>query len=109
MVQQRIEHLQVRRLDLDLCHGGNLLRVLHGGLDGRERKFVTSRQCHPQGVLHGGFVFPGRQLQDFQVFTDGPLVGVLAAQGIVCHAKMTGGEQVLAVPVVRERARLADQ
>ena len=109
MVQQRIEHLQVRRLDLDLCHGGNLLRVLYGGRDGRKRKFVISRQCHTQGVLHGGLAFPGRQLQDLQVFTDGPLVGVLATQGIVCHAKMTGGEQVLPVPVVRERARLADQ
>jgi len=109
MVQQRIEQLQVRRLDLDLCHDGNLPSVFHGSFDGREGKIVTSRQCHTQGVLHGGLAFPGRQLQDLQVFTDGPLVGVLAAQGIVRHAKITAGEQVLPVHVVREGARLADQ
>jgi hypothetical protein len=108
-VQQRIEQLQVRRLDLDLRHGGNLLRAFHGSFDGREGKFIASRQRHAQGVLHGGFAFPGRQLQNLQVFTDGPLVRVPAAQGIVRQAKMTAGEQVLPVHVVREGARLADQ
>ena len=101
--------MQVRRLDLDLGHGGNLLRALHRGLDGRERKFVASRQRHTQGVLYGGLAFPGRQLQDLQVFTDRPLVCVLAAQRVVSHAKMTRGEQVLTIHVIHERARLAYQ
>ncbi len=109
MVQQRIEHVQVWRLDLDLRHGGNLLRAFHGGLNRCERNRVAPRQRHTQGVLHGGLAFLGRQLQDLQVLTHGALARVLAAQRIVGHAKMTRGEQVLAVQIVLERARLADQ
>jgi hypothetical protein len=109
MVQQGIEQPQVRRRNLDLRHGGNLLNALHYGLDRRQRNGLASHQRHPQGVLHRGLALLGRQLQNLQVFTHGPLPRVLAAQGIVGHAKMTRGEEVLTVHVVLERARLADQ
>lgn len=109
MVQQRIEQAQVRRRDLDLCHGGNLLSALHGSRDGREGNGLPACQRRTQGLLHGGLAFPGRQLQNLQVFTHGPLVRVLSAQRVIRHAKMTRGEQVLAVHVVREGTRLADQ
>lgn len=63
----------------------------------------------PQGVLHGVLAVPRRQLQDFQVFADGHLGAVHAAQLIVCHAEVARGEQVLVILVVLERAGLADQ
>lgn len=109
MVQQHIKQSQVRRLHLDLRDGRNLLGTLHGGLDGRKRNLLAAVQGGPQSVLYAGLAFPGRQLQDLQVLPRGPLVRVLPAQGVVRHAKMARGEQVLVVPVVGEGARFADQ
>jgi len=51
---------------------------------------------------------PRRQVQNAQILP----VGVrrpLFDQGIVGHAEVTRREHLLAVPVVRERSRLADQ
>jgi hypothetical protein len=109
MVQQQIEHAQVRRLDLDLSHGGDLLRTLHRSLDGREGDLLAAGQGRPQGVLDGGLAFPGRPLQDSQVLPRRRLLGMRAAQRVVRHAKMARGEQVLAIHVLGKRAGLADQ
>ncbi len=109
VVQQGIEQAQVRRFDLDLRHGGDLLRSLYGGLDGRKGKIFIAAQGRPQGILHGGLALAGRQLQDPQVLPRRRLLRVLAAQRIVGHAKMAGGEQVLAIDVVGKGAGLADQ
>lgn len=109
MVQQHIKQSQVRRLHLDLRDGGDLLRTLHRGLDGRKRNLLVTVQGGPQNVLHAGLGFPGRQLQDLQVLPRGPLVRVLPTQGVIRHAKMAAGKQVFVVPVVGERPRLADQ
>jgi len=109
VVQQGIEQTQVGRLDPDLGHGGDLLRTLHRGLDGREGKILAAGQGRPQGVLDGDLALAGRQLQDLQVLPRRRFLRVLAAQGVVGHAETARGEQVLAVHVVGERPGLADQ
>lgn len=92
MVQQPVKHPQVGRLDPDLGHGGDLLGTVYGGLHGRQRDRFTAGQCPPQGALHGGLAFAGRQLQDLQVLPRRHLLRVLAAQRVVGHAEMAAGE-----------------
>jgi len=59
--------------------------------------------------LDGRFILAGRQLQDPQVFSGCHPLGVLLTQGVVGHPEVTAGEQLLAVHIVGEGTRLADQ
>lgn len=82
-------------------------------LDGQPHRFRADglsfgNRCS-QCILHSVLAVPRRQLQDFQVFADGDLRAVRPAQLIVGHAKIARGEQVFAILVVLEGARLADQ
>jgi hypothetical protein len=114
MVQQGIKRLQVRRLHLDLREGGDLLGRLHSSLDGRIRDrggtpLRVAAKRRSQGILHRGLAVPRRQVQDLQVLRRCPLLRVLPAEGVVSHAEVARGKQILMVLVVGEGARLADQ
>jgi hypothetical protein len=109
IVKQRIEMCQVRQLDVELGDRRRLLMLLDGQPHQFRRNGPPFGDGDPQGVLHGVLAVPRRQLQDFQVFADGHLGAVHAAQLIVCHAEVARGEQVLVILVVLERAGLADQ
>ena len=108
-MKQRIEMRQVRQLDVDLGHRRRLLMLLDGQPHQLRRDGPPFGNGDPQGVLHGVLTVSRRQLQNFQVFADGHLGSMHAAQFIVGHAEIARGEQVLMILVVLERAGLADQ
>lgn len=60
-----------------------------------------------QSFLHGGLALLRCQVQDLQIF---PVCGGASLhQGVVSHAKLARREQLLAIPIVRERSRLPHQ
>lgn len=63
----------------------------------------------PQGILHRVLALPRRQVQNLEVFARRRPRSVVAAQLVVRHAKIAGRKHVLAILVVFERPRLADQ
>lgn len=100
---------QVRQLDVELGHRRRLLVPL----DRQSYRFRRDRPSFgdgdPQRILHGVLAVPRRQLQDFEVFADGHLGSVHAAQRIVGHTEVARGKQVLMILIVLERTGLADQ
>ena len=82
-------------------------------LDGKSNRLRRngSALCdsQTQRVLHCVLAVPGRQMQNLQVFADAPVWAVIATQPIVGDPKVTGRKHVLAILVILERTRLADQ
>ena len=69
---------------------------------------ATRAQQPLQHHFNPGLAFPGRQVQDLHVLLGGT-PRLLGPQRVIRQAKATAGEQVVAVAVVREGARLAHQ
>jgi hypothetical protein len=74
---------------------------------GRERLLLS--QQAPQGIVHGRLAVVGGVLQNPQVGAPRHFGSVFVLQPVVGHAKAAVGEQVLAITVVVEGARLAHQ
>jgi len=107
--QQGIEQGQVRRLH-DHVRGGREVRTSsRQGDRGRRGQRAVARQQHPQGIVHRRLAVPGRVPQEAQVLLGPGPLAVLVPQPVVGDAEAAGREQVLAVAVVGERPRLADQ
>jgi hypothetical protein len=109
IVKQRIENREVRQLDVEFGDRRRLLVTLNGQLHCLGRDGPSFGDSDPQCILHGVLAIPRRQLQDFQIFANGHLGSVHAAQRIIGHAEIARGEQVLAILVVLECTGLADQ
>jgi hypothetical protein len=62
----------------------------------------------PQCLVHAAFSFLRRQVEDRQVVLD-HAAGPPVLQEVVGHPKSAGGEHRIAVAVLLERSRLADQ
>jgi hypothetical protein len=77
-------------------------------LDRRRLPRTTRPEQLLQHGLDPGLALPRRQVQDAQVLP-GRSLWVLLDQPIIDEAETTGGEQVVAVAVVRKRPRLAHQ
>jgi hypothetical protein len=107
--QQGIEQLQVRRVHDDRGRG----RKFRSGLRQRDHRLRCQgdvpRQKHAERIVDGGFAVVGRMVQDLQiVFGAAPFVAAFA-EAVVGQAEPRRREQIVAVGVVRERTRLADQ
>jgi hypothetical protein len=62
-----------------------------------------------QGVVHRRLAVAGGVLQNPQIFARGDPCYMLALEPVVGHPKAAVGEQILSIPVVLERSRLAHQ
>jgi len=107
--QQGIERRQVRRFHDDRCRG----RKFCTGLRQRDHRIrcqgrVTGQE-YSERVVDGGFAVVGRMVQDLQVILDAAPFVAAFAEAVVGEAEPRRREQIIAVGVVRERARLADQ
>lgn len=76
---------------------------------GLGRKRLSLGQQTAEGVIHRRFAVAGGMLQNLQVGAAGHLGRVLIPQPVIGHPKAAVGEQVLAIAVVLEGPRLADQ
>ena len=107
--QQGIERLQVRRFHDDRRRGRNL----RTGLRQRDHRIrcqgCVTRQQHAECVVDGDFAVVGRVVQDLQIVLDAAPFVAAFAEPVVGQAEPRRREQIVAVGVVRERARLADQ
>lgn len=74
----------------------------------RAAKRLLAVDQHAQRLLDSRFALVRRQVQNLQVFAVRPRRYRLVEQ-VVGHAEPTAGEQLLAVAIVRQRSRLADQ
>jgi hypothetical protein len=107
--QQGIELLQIRRFHDDLRRGRKLRTRLRQRDHGVGGQGCATRQHHAQSVVDGDLAGVGRMVQDLQVVLGtGPLVAALT-EPVVGQAEACRWEQVVAVRVLCERARLADQ
>lgn len=107
--QQGIERRQVRRVHDDRRRG----REFRTGLRQRDHRIRgqggVAGQEHAQRIVDGVLAVVSRMVQDLQVVLDAaPFVATLA-EPVVSDAEPRRREQIVAVSVVRERARLADQ
>lgn len=74
---------------------------------GRERLSLSQEMS--QGVAHGRFAVTRGMLQNSQVFARGHARRVFVPQPVIRHPKAAVGEQVFAIAVVLEGARLSHQ
>lgn len=74
---------------------------------GRERLCLSQQM--PQGVVHRRFTVTGGMLQNSQVVARGRARRVFPPQPVIGHPKAAVGEQILAIAVVLEGARLSHQ
>lgn len=70
-------------------------------------RFLPVEQ-EPQRFVDSTLALPGRELEDLEILLDRP-AGPLVQEDVVGHAEPAGGEHRVAVAVLLERARLADQ
>ena len=108
-MQKGIELLQIRRFHGDLRRGRKFRTLLRQRDHRLRRQRVISGQQHPQGVVDRRFAVAGRAVQDRQVFFGLPAFVEPFPEAVVGQAEARGREEVVAVRVVRERPRLADQ
>jgi hypothetical protein len=108
VVQQPIEHRQVRHRDGHLRHWRRRLPAPHHRRDhaGRQRRFAVEQGA--QRLIDQRLTLRRRQLQDLQIFLVG-LGQTPLTQSVVGHAKTAGREQLVAVAVVGKGAGLAHQ
>jgi hypothetical protein len=107
--QQGIELLEIRRFHDDGRRGRNLRIRLHQREHGIGGQCRAARQQHAQGVVDGRLAVVGRMMQNFQIFPGTVPLVAAGAEAVVGHAEPRRREQIVAVGIVRERARLADQ
>ncbi len=107
--QQGIERRQVRRVHDDRRRGGEF----HTGLRQRDHRIrgqePFAHQQDAQRVVDGGFAVVGRVVQKLQIIFNAAAFVAAFAEAVVSQAEPRRREQIVAVGVVRERARLADQ
>lgn len=83
--------------------------LLDGQANRLRRNGLALCDGQTQRVLHRILAVAGRQLQNLQVFAEALAWAVIAAQRVVGDPKVTGRKHVLAILVILERSRLADQ
>lgn len=104
-----IELGQIRRVHDDHRRGRKFVtgHRQSNHVRGGERRVVD--QQHPQRVIDGNFAGPGRVLKDRQIVPGAePLVAVFA-EPVIGQTEARRGEEILAIGIVGEGARLADQ
>lgn len=107
--QQGIELLQIRRFHDDRRRGrkfGTRLRPRDYGA-GRQRT-VTGQQ-HPQGIVNRRFAVVSRVVQDLQVLPGAVPFVAVGAEPVVSDAEARRREEIVAIGVLGEGARLANQ
>jgi hypothetical protein len=77
--------------------------------DRLSRQRLVPEQELSQRVIHRRLALAGRLLEDPEIRARAHRRGVFLAQPIVGQAEAAVGEQILAIPIVFERAGLADQ
>jgi hypothetical protein len=77
--------------------------------DRLSRERVVLEQELSQRVIHRRLALAGGLLEDPQIRACAHRHGVFLAQPIIGQAEAAVGEQILAIPIVGERAGLADQ
>jgi hypothetical protein len=104
--QEIIKTTQIGRFDGHVRRRRKLSARLRQGDRRRGRERLILSQQTPQRVIHRRFALTGGMLQNSQVFSRGDSRRVFIAQPVVGHPKATVGEQILAIAVVLEGARL---
>jgi hypothetical protein len=107
--QQSIERGQVRRVH-DHVGRGRVVRTRRRQRDhrrGRERR--VRREQDPQRVVDGDFTRASRVVQNLQVVLGADPLVAAVAESVERQAEPRRREQVVAMGVIRERPRLADQ
>lgn len=83
--------------------------LLQGQADRLGRNVHIVREGLTQRILHCVLAIAGRELQNLQVFTSPRLLPSSLAKPVVGDAKVRCGKHFLAVPIVLERTRLANE
>src|ERR1017187_599015 len=86
-----------------------VLGVQHGFDSCRADRLIAWSQQNKQSRIDSDLTVSGSQLQDLQVFLAALRRTKLLLKQIEGHAEPAGGEQLVAVSVVLERARLTHQ
>jgi hypothetical protein len=105
-VQQGIELRQIRRRHDDRRRGRQRRARLGQGDHRRGGQRGRVREQDPQRVVDRDFAVPGRVLQDLEILLRARPFVAAVAEPIVGEAEPRRREQVLAINVVGERARL---
>lgn len=109
MFQETIEITQVGRFDGYVRHRRKLGAELGQGDHGLRRERLSQRQQDPQSVVHRRLAVARGVLQNVQVRAAGDVGRMFGLQPVVSYPKAAVGEQVLAIAIVLERARLAHE
>jgi hypothetical protein len=106
--EESVVHRQIHIHDHDIGHCRGTLplaKCLDHGFGIGWPAFVEQE---PQRLIHSTFSLLRGQVKDRQVVLD-HAAGPLVFQDVVRHSKSAGGEHRIAVAVLLERSRLADQ
>ena len=107
-LKQPVVHRQIHIHDQDVSHRRGSLTLA----EGLGHRFGVGRPAavnqEPQRLVHTAFPFLRGQEKDRQIILD-HAAGPPVLQQVVGHPKPAGGEHGIAVAVLLERSRLADQ
>lgn len=109
MFQEFIKTTQIGRFDGHVRRGRQLSAAAGQGNHGLSRERQVLHQQVTQSIVHRRLTVAGSVLQNPQVRPPRYFGSVFVVQSVVGHAKAAVGEQVLAIPIVVKRARLAHQ
>jgi hypothetical protein len=107
-LEQPVIHRQIHIHDRDLGHRRGTLSLTEGLGHRFGLRRLGSVEQEPQRLVHAAFSFPCRQQKDRQVVLD-HAARPPVLQHVVGHPKPAGREHRIAIAVLLERSRLADQ
>jgi hypothetical protein len=106
--EESVVHRQIDIHDQDVGHRRGSLPPAEGLGHGVGVGPAALVEHEPQHLVHAALSLPCRQVEDRQVVLD-HAAGPPALQGVVGHPESAGREHRIAVAVLLERSRLADQ
>jgi hypothetical protein len=107
-LEQPVVHRQIHIHDQDVGHRRGSLPLAKGLGHGVGIGRPAVLEHEPQCLVHAAFSLPCRQMKDRQVVLD-HAAGPPVLQKVVGHPEPAGGEHRIAVAVLLECSRLADQ
>jgi hypothetical protein len=107
-LEQPVVRRQIHIHDQDVSHHRGSLTLAEGLGHRLDVGRLASVEHEPQRLVDAALPFLGRQVEDRQVILD-HAAGPPVLQDVVGHPEPAGGEHRVAVAVLPERSRLADQ